>query len=303
METRTGDTPSHKRQRQKLLPPDILLTTPEQLALLLASKDAERFFAGLQARWCSTSSIRWSPPSAAICFRWVWRGCAASRPTCAPSACRRPWPSRRNCRRWLVAQDETLPMADSWCRFKGGAKPEIRILDSKGARSVGRAFGALFDWRASTRRSEAHKHDAALRQYAQPGRAPVPGTVARQRGHAAHRAPSRFARCRPAPQGREGHGDRFSLRAIVATSTLDLGIDWGDVDLVVHVGAPKGASRLAQRIGRSNHRLDEPKPGDPGAGQPFRGAGVPGRHRGELSGRPGHAAARRRRARRAWPSM
>ncbi len=49
-----------------------------------------------------------------------------------------------------------------------------------------------------------------------------------------------------------------SLRAIVATSTLDLGIDWGDVDLVVHVGAPKGASRLAQRIGRANHRMDEP---------------------------------------------
>jgi ATP-dependent Lhr-like helicase len=45
---------------------------------------------------------------------------------------------------------------------------------------------------------------------------------------------------------------------VVATSTLDLGIDWGDVDLVVHVGAPKGASRLAQRIGRSNHRMDEP---------------------------------------------
>jgi ATP-dependent Lhr-like helicase len=48
------------------------------------------------------------------------------------------------------------------------------------------------------------------------------------------------------------------LRAVVATSTLDLGIDWGDVDLVIHIGAPKGASRLAQRIGRANHRLDEP---------------------------------------------
>ncbi len=48
------------------------------------------------------------------------------------------------------------------------------------------------------------------------------------------------------------------LRAVVATSTLDLGIDWGDVDLVIHVGAPKGASRLAQRIGRANHRLEEP---------------------------------------------
>jgi ATP-dependent Lhr-like helicase len=48
------------------------------------------------------------------------------------------------------------------------------------------------------------------------------------------------------------------LSAVVCTSTLDLGIDWGDVDLVVNVGAPKGASRLAQRIGRANHRLDEP---------------------------------------------
>ena len=48
------------------------------------------------------------------------------------------------------------------------------------------------------------------------------------------------------------------LRAVVCTSTLDLGIDWGDVDLVIHVGAPKGSSRLLQRIGRSNHRLDAP---------------------------------------------
>jgi ATP-dependent Lhr-like helicase len=49
-----------------------------------------------------------------------------------------------------------------------------------------------------------------------------------------------------------------TIKAVVATSTLDLGIDWGDVDLVIHVGAPKGASRFAQRIGRANHRMDEP---------------------------------------------
>ncbi len=48
------------------------------------------------------------------------------------------------------------------------------------------------------------------------------------------------------------------LRAVVCTSSLDLGIDWGDIDLVVQVGAPKGAARLLQRIGRANHRLDEP---------------------------------------------
>ena len=49
-----------------------------------------------------------------------------------------------------------------------------------------------------------------------------------------------------------------SLRAVVCTSTLDLGIDWGAVDKVICIGAPKGAARLVQRIGRANHRLDEP---------------------------------------------
>src|SRR3546814_13062857 len=48
------------------------------------------------------------------------------------------------------------------------------------------------------------------------------------------------------------------LRAVVATSSLDLGIDWAAVDLVVQIGAPKGSARLLQRIGRANHRLDQP---------------------------------------------
>src|SRR6185437_15802231 len=50
---------------------------------------------------------------------------------------------------------------------------------------------------------------------------------------------------------------RGKLRGVVCTSSLDLGVDWGDVDLVINVGAPKGASRLMQRIGRANHRIDE----------------------------------------------
>src|SRR5690348_13186798 len=48
LETRTGDTPASKRQRQRRDPPDILLTTPEQLALLLATADAPYLFGSLK---------------------------------------------------------------------------------------------------------------------------------------------------------------------------------------------------------------------------------------------------------------
>ncbi|HEX7930666.1 MAG TPA: helicase-related protein, partial [Sphingomicrobium sp.] len=56
----------------------------------------------------------------------------------------------------------------------------------------------------------------------------------------------------------EGAMARGELRALVCTASLDLGVDWGDIDLVVQMGAPKGSSRLLQRIGRANHRLDCP---------------------------------------------
>jgi len=48
IETRTGDTPQSKRQRQRTNPPDILLTTPEQLALFIASDHADEFFSDLR---------------------------------------------------------------------------------------------------------------------------------------------------------------------------------------------------------------------------------------------------------------
>jgi ATP-dependent Lhr-like helicase len=63
------------------------------------------------------------------------------------------------------------------------------------------------------------------------------------------------------PEKRRVVEDRMAkgdLRAVVATSSLDLGLDWGAIDLVIQLGAPKGVSRLLQRIGRANHRLDDP---------------------------------------------
>ena len=48
LETRTGDTPPSRRQRQRLIPPDILLTTPEQIALMLSHRHAASLFGALR---------------------------------------------------------------------------------------------------------------------------------------------------------------------------------------------------------------------------------------------------------------
>jgi ATP-dependent Lhr-like helicase len=92
------------------------------------------------------------------------------------------------------------------------------------------------------------------------------------------------------------------LRGLVATSSLDLGLDWGDVDLVVQMGAPKGSSRLLQRIGRANHRLDEPSRGTivPGNRFEYLEARAPRRDRRRRARPTDHSAAGR--ARRAPPS-
>ena len=105
----------------------------------------------------------------------------------------------------------------------------------------------------------------------------------------ADRAASRLARRRASAARSRRRWRRASCARVVCTSTLDLGIDWGDVDLVINVGAPKGARRLLQRIGRANHRLDEPSQRAAGAGQPLRGAGMRGGARGGRRGRAGHA--------------
>ena len=304
LETRTGDTSLHKRQRQKLKPPDILLTTPEQAALLLSAPDADRFFADLDtvildelhalvtnkrgdllslglarlrtlAPGLKTIGLSATVADPDALRAWLVAQRAPTNGTDSPPLPLRERalplgkPSRGEGERSsdrekrmasLAAKGEGhRPVATNLADLvtvAGGARPEIAILQSE----------ERVPWAGHSARYALADIYAAIR---------------------AHRMALLFVNTRSQAElifqelwriNTEGlaialhHGSLDAtqrrkveaamaagkLRAVVCTSTLDLGIDWGDVDLVVHIGAPKGASRLAQRIGRANHRMDEP---------------------------------------------
>ena len=254
LETRTGDTPQHKRARQKLSPPDILLTTPEQLALLIAAPDARRFFADLRyVVLDELHSLVTSKRGHLLALGLArLRSFVPGLQTVGLSA---TVAEPDELRRWLVGQNPAGAMSEHII-VSGGAKPEITILESEehvpwAGHSALYAMPEIYEAikRHKTTllfvntRSQAELLFGALWRINEDS-LPI----------ALHHGSLDVAQRRRVEKAMEAN----SLRAIVATSTLDLGIDWGDVDLVVHVGAPKGASRLAQRIGRSNHRMDEP---------------------------------------------
>ena len=254
IETRTGDTPAHKRQRQRLVPPDILLTTPEQLALLIASPGAERFFADLKyVVLDELHSLVTSKRGHLLSL-----GLARLRRLCGNPiniGLSATVADPDGLRRWLVAQNPPGAMAEI-VAVSGGAKPEITILETE-ERVPWAGHSALYAMPAIY--EAIRKHKTTLLFVNTRSQAEM---LFRALWHinddnlpiALHHGSLDVAQRRKVEKAMETN----SLRAIVATSTLDLGIDWGDVDLVIHVGAPKGASRLAQRIGRSNHRMDEP---------------------------------------------
>ncbi|MEM1318381.1 MAG: ligase-associated DNA damage response DEXH box helicase, partial [Pseudomonadota bacterium] len=161
--------------------------------------------------------------------------------------------------KWLVAQNRDNTRTDyaaDLITVSGGAKPNITILDSKerlpwsghSARHAVAEILAMIEEHKTTlvfvnTRSQAEFMFRYL-WHINEDNLPI----------ALHHGSLEVGQRRKVEAAMSAN----ELRAVIATSTLDLGIDWGDVDLVIHMGAPKGASRLAQRIGRSNHRMDEP---------------------------------------------
>ena len=255
IETRTGDTPASKRVRQRRYPPDILLTTPEQIALLLSTADAPYLFGTLRRivldeLHALVTSKRGDLLSLGLArLHRLAPGATAiglSATVAEPG----------DLCRYLVPQPPGGVASADLIIAEGGAPPVVTMLDTAerlpwASHSARHALGEMYELIKRHRttlmfvntRSQAEMLFQELWRINDDGLA-----IALHHGSldAAQRRKIEAAMA----AGR--------LQAVVCTSSLDLGIDWGDVDLVINVGAPKGASRLTQRIGRANHRLDEP---------------------------------------------
>ncbi|NNJ75542.1 MAG: ligase-associated DNA damage response DEXH box helicase [Anderseniella sp.] len=260
IEVRTGDTPSHKRQRQKTNPPDILITTPEQVSLLITQDGAEHYFANL--RVVILDELHSMVPTKRGCLLAL---ALARLHRFAPGLKRiglsATVASPDTLRAWLMPQDRDEAGVEHMAAFvcaPGGAEPDISIMRCDGE--------VRMPWSGHT---SAYALPDIYEAVKSAGMALVFTNTRSQAERIFHELWTLNEDALPialhhgsldVSQRRkvEAAMAAGSLRAVVCTSTLDLGIDWGDVDLVINVGAPKGSSRILQRIGRANHRYEEP---------------------------------------------
>ncbi|MEE2849827.1 MAG: ligase-associated DNA damage response DEXH box helicase [Pseudomonadota bacterium] len=253
VETRTGDTKQSKRQRQRDFPPDILLTTPEQLALFCAWEGARSYFADLKCVVLDEVHAIWSGKRGDLLSLGLGRlhSFAPDRRRVGLSATIEDPDLIRG---WLSPSPGVADVA--LVRGDPGAPAVIDVLISEGKVPWAGHTGqhAIPEVYAAIQRSTLAlifvntrwQSEFVFQQLWAINDENLPiglhhGSLAAEQRRKIEAAMAR--------------GD---LRAVVCTSTLDLGIDWGDVDLVIQMAAPKGSSRLVQRIGRANHRLDEP---------------------------------------------
>ncbi|MCW5770215.1 MAG: ligase-associated DNA damage response DEXH box helicase [Rhodospirillaceae bacterium] len=252
-ETRTGDTSQARRQRQRISPPQILLTTPESLSLLLSFPEADAMFAGLHTVVIDELHAL-APTKRGDLLALALSRLSALAPQHRRAGLSATVPDEDGHRRWLAPGGDAG--AVELVRGAPGPEPAISILDA-GARipwSGHMALHALPDIYEAIR---THKTTLVFVNTRAQAELVFQGLWHLNEDHLAialhHGSLEKAQRLRVEAAMAAG-----SLRAIVCTSSLDLGIDWGDVDLVVQVGAPKGASRLVQRIGRANHRYNDP---------------------------------------------
>ncbi len=251
IEDRTGDTTQTQRKRQRADPPHILLTTPESLALMLSYDDAARTAAGLKR--VVVDEIH----ALAESKRGDQLMLALARLSSLVPGLRRVGLSATvedpgAIARFLAKHPEPCAILTA----DPGPEPDITMLRTDEAPPWA-GGGGRYAIPAVLREVERHKTTLIFHNTRAQAElffhhlwlandAGLP--IGIHHGSLSREQRERVEAAMVAGQ----------LRAIVCTGSLDLGIDWGDVDLVIQVGAPKNVKRLVQRIGRANHRYNAP---------------------------------------------
>jgi ATP-dependent helicase Lhr and Lhr-like helicase len=255
LETRTGDTPQAKRQRQRVKPPNLLMTTPESLALMLSFPDAEAIFSRLETVIVDELHAI-EPNKRGDLLALGLARLSSLAPTARRVGLSATVGDERRLIAWLSPTGSAESAPVTLVRGPEGVKPELSILlpeavlpwaGHMGMHAVPEIYQAVKNTRSAlvfvNTRAQAELVFQALWRINDEN---LPIGL-----HHGSLSPEQRRKIEAAMAAGK-------LRAVVATSSLDLGIDWGAVDLVIQIGAPKGASRLLQRIGRANHRLEEP---------------------------------------------
>lgn len=253
IEARSGDTPSDRKKRQRAQPPQILLTTPESLSLLLSYPESTALFASLK-RVIVDEVHAFATGKRGDLLSLSLARLRTLAPTAQRVALSATVADIDGYRAWLA------PHGDIDCvalvEGEQGADPDLDIMLPEGrvpwsGHSGHYAIPQVLEEITRNRTTIVFCNTRFLAEFIfqrlwELNEACLPVGV--------HHGSLSVAARRKV----EGAMARGELRALVATASLDLGVDWGDVDCVIQMGAPKGSSRLLQRIGRANHRLDEP---------------------------------------------
>lgn len=252
VETRTGDTPQAKRNRQRTTPPNMLMTTPESLELMLSWPDADRLF----------GSVKMIIIDEIHALAGTKRGDLLS---LSLAALRKLAPHSLSIglSATVANPDRFTPWLDADQSRVAVLKPnlskaiELSILDTEAERLPWSGHGGLYAAKDIYTLITTHRPclvfvntRAQAEMLFQALWVHNDLTLKIGLHHGSLEVGLR--------RKTEAAMARGELDAVVATSSLDLGIDWADIELVIQVGAPKGTSRLMQRIGRAGHRLDAP---------------------------------------------
>jgi len=253
VETRSGDTPSDRKKRQRTKPPHVLLTTPESLSLLLSYPDSFELFSTLK-RVVVDEVHAFATGKRGDLLALALSRLQAIAPDMQRAALSATLADPDGFLAWLAPDGDM----DAITLVEGeqGAEPEVEILIPREERvpwggHAGRwAIPQLMEQIAANRTTLIFTNTRFLAEFifqllwdVNESNLPIGIHHGSLSAEARRKVESAMA--------------RGELRALVCTASLDLGIDWGDIDCVVQMGAPKGSSRLLQRIGRANHRLDQ----------------------------------------------